>query len=263
MIHSQLIQYIRKNWFWLLVNLAVLLLLVRLSILIWTTSESNIIALFATQKARNVVLFSGKSALVLLILSLSCTPLATILGFRQAITVRKSLGLWGFGFALFHALFLIGNKAIFYDVEAWRSIWYITRHAFEPDIWAKMPYARAGVYALALLIPLALTSNQFTMRLLRKNWKRLHRLVYLAIPVAVWHYWWRENFAAEWGFPTSSVRTSSNPQRILFAVIVAVLLLVRIPQVRKQLSGFNRKHSTKPHSSMTSKPNPSNSRSSS
>ena len=39
---------------------------------------------------------TGKYALVLLILSLSCTPLNTVFGFRQALKVRRSLGLYAF-----------------------------------------------------------------------------------------------------------------------------------------------------------------------
>jgi hypothetical protein len=50
---------------------------------------------------------TGKNALVLLVLSLACTPLNTLFGLRQALTVRRSLGLYAFMFAAMHfAIFI-------------------------------------------------------------------------------------------------------------------------------------------------------------
>ena len=51
---------------------------------------------------------TGKYALVLLILALACTPLNTVFGFRQAIKVRRALGLYAFMYASIHFLIFIG-----------------------------------------------------------------------------------------------------------------------------------------------------------
>lgn len=225
--------YIRKNWVWLLVNIAVFGAMLWLAMLVWNAPDSTQLALFDSTLARQPVLFSGNAALILLLGSLACTPLATIFGWRKTITVRKSLGLWAVGFALFHALYLIGNKAIFYDLEAWENIWRTTQQAFAQNRWMKMPYARAGVFALTALIPLALTSNRWSMRLLKKNWKRLHRLVYLAALLVVWHYAWRVYHMHKWGTPLNDSDVIGWWRPVLVAAIVAILLLVRLPKVRK------------------------------
>lgn len=226
------IKTMQRNWLWIIVNLAAIVAAMWLAMLVWDTPNSSRITIFSSDLARSVVTFSGKVALILLTLSLACTPAASIFGFRKAVTVRKSLGLWTVGFALFHALFLIGNKAIFYDVNAWQNIWSTVQHAFVFNTWGKMPYARAGVFAFTLLIPLALTSNRLAMRLLKKNWKRLHRLVYLVAALAIWHYLWRTYHLSKWGIPTSSEVSVNWWQPLLFTTIVAMLLLVRIPKIR-------------------------------
>jgi predicted ferric reductase len=94
----------------------------------------------------------------------------------------------------------------------------------------KTPYAREGAYALAMLAVLALTSNRLSIRLLRHHWNRLHRLVYLAVPLAIYHYWQREEFTVFTGETPDYWRPAT------FALIVAILLTVRIPPVRQWLA---------------------------
>jgi methionine sulfoxide reductase heme-binding subunit len=71
-------------------------------------------------------------------------------------------------------------------------------------------YALAGFAAFLLLVPLAATSTRWAMRKLGKNWKRLHRLVYLAGILAVVHYLW--------------LVKADYAQPLLFAGILAALL---------------------------------------
>jgi sulfoxide reductase heme-binding subunit YedZ len=221
-------QNFSRNWLWLAVNTASLLPLIRLVWMVVEVPTARGPVMFASGTPQDIVLFSGKTALILLVLSLVCTPAANILGFHPALKVRKSLGLWGFFYACFHALFFMGGKDLLFEGEAWRTVWLML-----PSILSgltKMPYARYGAYALLLLLPLALTSNRLAMRLLRKNWKRLHRLVYLAVPLAIYHYWQREDFI---------VFTDEAPdywQPAIFALGVALLLLMRLPLVRRWLA---------------------------
>ncbi len=58
------------------------------------------------------------------------------------------------------------------------------------------------------------------------------RAVYLAVPVAVWHYWWNVSFNNRWEF-LDKAGTTELWQPILFAGIVGALLLVRVPAVRR------------------------------
>jgi sulfoxide reductase heme-binding subunit YedZ len=78
----------------------------------------------------------------------------------------------------------------------------------------KRPFITVGFTAWLLLLPLALTSNRWMMRLLKKNWQRLHRLVYAIAILAVLHYWW---------LVKSDIR-----EPLLYALILALLLAVRI-----------------------------------
>lgn len=218
--------YAKHHWLWLSVNATGLVLMLWLLWRIWHAPTAlGMVRTNATETQR-IVLFSGKTALIFLVLSLSCTPLARILGVRAAITVRKSLGLWAFAFASVHALFFIGGSALLSERKAWVAMWEAIRLGLLSTQPIKVPYARVGFLALVLLIPLALTSSRRAMRLLGKNWKRLHRLVYLIALLAVWHYWWREAVAE---------MVPNYVQPILFAGIVAILLLARVPAIRTML----------------------------
>ena len=218
---------------WLLVNGIGVILAARLGWMLWGAQVLSGWALFKDSATTDIVLYTGKTGLLLLLLSLACTPLS-IVGWREAITVRKSLGLWGFGFGLFHSLYFLGGKGIFFKFEAWESIWQTLTYVFEPDMFAKVPFARYGLFGLLLLIPLALTSNRWAMRRLGKNWKRLHRLVYAAVPLLVWHYWRRETWESTLGMG----RTVDWTQPVLFALLVGGLLVMRIPGVRKWIVGL-------------------------
>ncbi|MEZ4712265.1 MAG: ferric reductase-like transmembrane domain-containing protein [Caldilineaceae bacterium] len=213
---------------WLLVNGIGLILTARLAWMLWHAPLIRGWILFQDGASENIVQFTGKTGLIFLLLSLACTPFA-LLGWREAITVRKSLGLWGFGFGAFHGLYFLGGKGIFFKVEAWKSIWQTLTFVFEPDMFAKVPFARYGLFGLLLLTPLVLTSNRWAMRRLGKNWKRLHRLVYAAVPLLVWHYWQRETWESTLGMG----RTVDWTQSGIFALLAGMLLVVRLPIVRK------------------------------
>src|SRR5690606_11257540 len=94
------------------------------------------------------------------------------------------------------------------------------------------PYIVVGFSALLILLPLALTSTRGAMRRLGRNWKRLHRGVYVAGVLVVIHHIWVAKRAA--GEPT------------IYAVILAVLLAARVPWVRSRLSSLRRRKSAAP-----------------
>jgi len=54
----------------------------------------------------------------------------------------------------------------------------------------KRPYITVGFSALIMLIPLAITSNKYSIRRLKKRWQRLHKLVYLIGGLGVLHFLW-------------------------------------------------------------------------
>ncbi len=89
-----------------------------------------------------------------------------------------------------------------------------------------------GFTALMILLPLAITSNQWSMRQLKKNWKRLHRLVYLAGILVIIHFVW---------LVKSDVR-----EPLAYGAVLALLLALRLPPVRRRLSSWRNKKNTPP-----------------
>lgn len=149
---------------------------------------------------------TGKAALVLLILSLACTPLNTLFGWRAALKLRRPLGLYGFFYVVLHFFIFIGLDYGF-DLAL-----------IEGAIFEKR-YALVGFAAFLLLLPLAITSTKGWQRRLGKAWKTLHKGVYLAVPLAIIHYVW---------LVKADVR-----EPLAYGAVVAALLLVRVSAVKR------------------------------
>lgn len=125
----------------------------------------------------------GKTALQLLTLGLSITPLRRYLGVNL-LRFRRALGLVTFSYVGLHLLVWL-----VLDVQAPALIW--------ADI-VKRPYVTVGFTAFLLMIPLALTSNDWSVRRLGPGWRRLHRLTYgVAVLGAVHFLWLAKGFQIE------------------------------------------------------------------
>lgn len=155
----------------------------------------------------------GKTALILLVLSLACTPLNSLFGLKQLIKVRRTLGLYAFLYAAIHFALFIGVDYRFDFELLWADI---RSKAF---VWV-------GFSAGLILLVLAVTSFDWWKKQLKKNWKRLHRLVYLAGVLVIVHYAW-----AKKGSVTELQGDILQP--ILFGVLVLVLLALRLPTVKR------------------------------
>jgi sulfoxide reductase heme-binding subunit YedZ len=161
---------------------------------------------------------TGKYALVFLVLSLACTPANTLLGWRQALTARRALGVYAFLWAAMHFTIFIWIDFAF----QWEFILI--------ELTEKR-YIIAGASALLILTALAVTSFKVWQKRLGKNWKRLHRLVYLAAPLVILHYAWARK--------GDIFRLQGDIiQPLLFGLAVALLLIARIPGVRRAAGGL-------------------------
>src|SRR5215469_3026802 len=109
---------------------------------------------------------TGDWTLILILTTLSLTPLRRITHQYWLIGVRRMIGLFAFFYGTLHFLtYIVLDK--FFDV-----------HEMLKDI-AKRPFITVGFSAFVLLIPLAITSTQgWIRRLGGKRWQRLHRLIY-------------------------------------------------------------------------------------
>jgi len=141
-----------------------------------------------------------------LLAALALTPLRIVAGWLGAawswpVSLRRLLGLFAFAHAALHL-----------------SVWVVLDHYFDwPEMWAdivKRPYITVGMLALLSMVPLALTSTQGMIRRLGgRNWRRLHRLVFLTGVCAALHYLW--------------LVKAGNNNPYWYVIILAVLLAVR------------------------------------
>jgi sulfoxide reductase heme-binding subunit YedZ len=157
--------------------------------------------------------YLGIWALRLLLITLAITPLRQLTGQPLLLRFRRMLGLYVFFYATLHfAAYLVLDL---------RGYWTLI---FEEI--AKRPYITVGFAAWLLLVPLAATSTQASIRRLGRNWARLHRLVYAVAALAVLHFWW-------------VVKTDVR-EPALYAGILAVLLGWRLLRRRRPLSARRR-----------------------
>jgi methionine sulfoxide reductase heme-binding subunit len=149
-----------------------------------------------------VTFFTGHATLRLLIISLAVTPVRRLSSrLSWLIRFRRMVGLYAFFYGCLHLLTYIGLYAGF------------NVHTMLDDI-AKRRYIMAGMLAWSLLVPLALTSTNWSIRKLGgKRWQWLHRVVYLSAISAVVHYWWK-------------VKPGDHAP-MMSTIVLAILLIVR------------------------------------
>ncbi len=199
-----------KNWSKLqwLVHLSAWLILAKL---IWDYSSGNL----SVNPIQAATQRTGKTALVFLMLSLACTPLSRLLDWKPLLKARRTLGLYAFWFALSHLFIFV---VIDFGIDL-RLLWIeLTQKRY---VWV-------GVGAFSILLVLAITSYPYWMKRLGKNWKKLHRLVYLAAILVVIHYAWARK--------GDIFRLQGDIiQPLIFGLVLFILLLMRLPQVQKSI----------------------------
>ncbi len=158
----------------------------------------------------------GRAALYFLVASLAVTPLYTLTGWRSVLPRRRALGLYAFLYASLH---FITFAAIDYGFDL-REIWRLI---------VEKPFILLGLTTGLLLLPLAVTSFDYFIRKMGKRWKTLHRLVYIAGVTVIIHYAW-----AKKGDLFTLQGDILKP--LLWGTLVLVLLLLRIPAIRRGVS---------------------------
>ena len=151
---------------------------------------------------------SGEWSLRFLALTLLATPLKAITGWTALLRLRRMLGLYAFFYACMHLLAFLQ----FY------TGWGLGRVLEEV---VERPYITAGFAGLLCMFPLAVTSTRSMQRRLRRNWIRLHRLVYPAAVLGCLHLLWQAR--------------SDLGEALVYAGVFSVLLgwrLVRVWRTR-------------------------------
>ncbi|MFQ5616801.1 MAG: sulfite oxidase heme-binding subunit YedZ [Anaerolineales bacterium] len=193
---------LKARWLQTVTHVAALL---PLAWLLWDYGQGS----FLVDTVKEITTRTGRTALILLMLSLACTPIHTVFGFKQVLPLRRPLGLYAFLYTGLHFL-------TFVDLD----------YGFDFDlIWLDIldqRYVLVGFAAGLLLLSLAITSTRGWQKRLGKSWKRLHWLVYLASVLTIVHFAWQ-------------VKDIREPLR--YAAVLTLLLILRIPSVTRAASG--------------------------
>lgn len=145
---------------------------------------------------------TGTWTLVALVVTLSITPVRRILNWPWLVRLRRTAGLITFFYAFLHFMTWLWLDRFFDWNEIVRDI-------------LKRPFITVGFAAFVLLIPLALTSNNASIKKLGAvTWQRLHWLVYVIALLAVFHFIWLAR------------RNPNEPY--VYAAIFSLLLGVRV-----------------------------------
>lgn len=160
---------------------------------------------------RDITFRTGRDALFFLVVTLAITPLSRIEWFKPLRRTRRTIALYSFIYVCLHFLTFVGLDYGF-------NLDLITEAVL------KKPFALAGFATFLILIPLALTSTNGWQKRLGKNWRRLHRLIYIAASLDILHFFWQAKSKAKIREP------------LIYGIIIAFLLLMRLPFFRKKIS---------------------------
>jgi sulfoxide reductase heme-binding subunit YedZ len=147
----------------------------------------------------------GEIALQLLIIGLCVTPLRRYLGVNL-LKFRRAIGVLAFTYVTLHLL-----------------VWLVLDVGILSQIWAdilKRPYITIGMAGFVMMLPLALTSNNWSVRRLGPVWRKLHRLVYAVALLGAVHF--------------IMVKKVWEVEPLLYLAVILALLALRLPKRRKQ-----------------------------
>ena len=144
---------------------------------------------------------TGEWALRFLLLTLAITPLRQIFRMAEIARLRRMIGLFTFFYASVHFVswmaFILGFR--------WLAI---------AEELVERPYITVGFLAYVILFLLGITSTKSMVRKLGKNWKRLHKFIYVASILAIVHLLW--------------ILRTDITEAVIYGVVLATLLGYRV-----------------------------------
>lgn len=146
----------------------------------------------------------GEIGLQFLIAGLAVTPLRRYLGLNL-MKFRRAIGLLTFYYIVCHLL-----------------VWAILDVQIVSEMWAdiiKRPYITIGMAAFVLMLPLAITSNNWSVRQLGRKWRSLHKLVYAAAVLGGLHF--------------VMLAKGFQIEPLIYLGVTLGLLALRLPSVRR------------------------------
>lgn len=143
----------------------------------------------------------GDWTLRFICITLAITPIQTLTGWKGMSDYRQLFGMFTFGYGSLHVLAYLSVDHFF----AWDVITI--------DI-IESPYIWFGILAYLIVLALALTTSKKSKKWLGKNWKKLHRFIYLAAAAAIFHYFWQLK--------------GNLVEPLFYGVMIAILLIFRV-----------------------------------
>jgi sulfoxide reductase heme-binding subunit YedZ len=180
--------------------------LIPLALLIWNAFTDGL----GANPVEAITFATGDWGLRFLLITLLVTPLRRVTGWQVLARIRRMLGLFAFFYICLHFLTYLVLDA-FFDL----------RYILE-DI-TDRTYITLGFTSFLLLVPLAITStNAMVRRLGGRNWRRLHRLAYVAASGGVLHFLW--------------LVKADLREPLIYLGILLLLFLARVPVVADRLA---------------------------
>ncbi len=182
----------------------------RIKVLVWVAAllplawliRNGIRGELTADPVKYITHFTGRTALIILFVTLSITPVRQLTGWNGIIRFRRLIGLFCFFYAVIHLLIYLAFDRGFVFAELGEDI-------------AKRPYITIGFTAWLMLLALAATSPQAVLRRLGgKRWRAIHRLVYIVPVLGVVHFAWAQK------------KDISLP--ILYGLVLVVIFGVRV-----------------------------------
>ncbi|WP_321516337.1 ferric reductase-like transmembrane domain-containing protein [Marinifilum fragile] len=176
---------LQKNWSWLIVIVLALFPLIKIFSLIsfnFEYPEFDFILFddyelpeqLAIQKGRDIIPGieiaieqTGEWAIQWLMAVLMITPFKIVFGTKSNLFVRQAMGISCGVYVLLHAFFFMYHEGFF-------------------AVFSDLPLILSGISAI-IIFALTITSNRRAMKLLKRHWKTLHRLVYFAAILTIAH----------------------------------------------------------------------------
>ncbi|WP_044210805.1 ferric reductase-like transmembrane domain-containing protein [Flammeovirga sp. OC4] len=201
--------FLKRNYGWIIVTILAVLPLIILSKMIhidWTNDLSMSLVESAGKGDRTTLdmlyHISGEFAIRWLTAVLTCTPFFILFGVTN-LFVRQAMGIAAAVWSILHFVIFIAMEGF---LETFTEVNYV-----------------AGFIAVLILIPLLFTSNRKSMKRLKSKWKKLQKYAYVAIILSLVHVALLEK---TW---------------IIYAVVVGVGFIIRIPAVKERIIGFRLK----------------------
>ena len=156
--------------------------------------------------AEGLLHYLGEWSMIMLLVAFGVTPVQRLFKKPLLARSRRMMGLFAFAYVVLHLLAYV----VLYVESSWQLLL---------EDFVERTYITAGIAAFFGLLVMAITSTKGWRRRLGQNWLRLHRVIYLAIPLALLHLIW--------------LRKDGFGDVALYILCFAILLGERAYQIRK------------------------------